>query len=185
VLRAQFEQVVRPAPSPHDGQGKHRPGRSAHGLAIERIRAPGREQQGIGAEGGGIASHGAQVVDIHEVHQHHHQAGAVGNARASGALGDGQATTVDVETGHLVHHGLRNHVDGELAPILEQERFERGQPGRREHHRADVQRGGEQLANDQLALGDEMVVRVVESAISQVAVVRQPGVVERSLGQEM
>ena len=92
---------------------------------------------------------------------------------------------MDVEARDLVHHGLRDHVDREIAVDRGQGRFERGQPGRGEQQGADAQLGGQELTHHKLALGDEQAALLAQPAVLQIAVVREPGVVERGLGQEV
>jgi hypothetical protein len=76
----QREQVIGPARGAHDRQREDRTGGGANRLPVERIRAARGEQDGIGTEGRCVARDAAQVVDVDQIHKHHHRARVGRNA---------------------------------------------------------------------------------------------------------
>ena len=80
---------------------------------------------------------------------------------------DGQAASVDVESGDLVEQALGRQVDGEVAA----ERVaQRRQPRRRQQHRLNRQATADEAPDHPLALGDEAPL-LVEPALFQQPVV--------------
>lgn len=113
---------LRPRAEPGEWNGQGMPDRNTYGLAIERIGAAGREQDGRGrpGEGSGIAENGAKVVVVDEVLKDD-KYGRRGENPVNGRLvspnADGQQAAMDVEPDDAVHGLL---VDDENGSILGQ-----------------------------------------------------------------
>ena len=154
-----------------------------HGAAVERVRAAGREEHGVEAEGGAGAEDRADVGVVDDLLEDQHGAGAVedlveGGQRAPLERGEGAA--VHVEAGDLLGERLGEDVAGGVRGVEDV-----GQAGRASAapsgRTARREAGLDRAAYDLLALGEEQAVLGLEVLaqldVAQVAVVGQPRVV--------
>lgn len=116
------------------GQPEAGAGGDADGFAVERVAALRIEQDGGGAEGGGIAETGADIVVIGETRKEEGGGRTVRRQNISRRerrtfKAAGEDAAVHRKAGHCIHHALRSDIDGHVVRHESEEACQRGEAG--------------------------------------------------------
>ena len=179
---AQLAEGIRPWLRPRERDAQHVPERHPGRAPVERVGGRGVEEDGIGAEGGGVAEDRPDVlvvVDALEDDDRPRAPGDLAHRPGFRALGDREHATMEVHAGELGHgvgrHGeelhLRTQAGHHLVGVL-----------LGHEHRTDRVRGGEQGLDRQRAFQREdppvALHRHPAGRLTEVAVVGEARVLE-------